>query len=90
MLDHRLLMLQIFVKTNIHPDTPARKAFHEIAIKQETKTRGGQRTHWLKTIKRDFKDIGKTVSKVIKITKGREKYALLVESAMARSQNRIA
>ena len=71
-------------------DTPARKAFHEIAIKQETKTRGGQRTHWLKTIKRDFKDIGKTVKKAIKITEDREKYALLVESAMARSQNPIA
>ena len=68
------------------PETaPAKKAFHEATAKKVNKVSGGQRTTWIKTIEKDFKQEGKDITEAANLAKQRETYAQLVNGAMERS-----
>ena len=65
------------------PDNaPAKQALAE-ARKRYKKLRGGQPLTWLRTIVRDFKSVGKTLSETIQIAKNRDEYMELVHGVMS-------
>ena len=63
-------------------NAPAKQALAE-ARKRYKKLRGGQPLTWLRTIVRDFKSVGKTLSETIQIAKNRDEYMELVHGVMS-------
>ena len=73
-------------------DAPVKQALHEATAKKVKNPSGGQRTTWLKTVKKDFKGFELETGQVIKdltivneLALDRHIYAQLVESVMERS-----
>ena len=68
-------------------NAPAKQAYHEATAKKVKKVRGGQRTTWISTMRKDFKYIDKaiTIEKATEKAQNRETYAQMVNGAMERS-----
>ena len=81
-VDIRRRRLTWFGHVNRLPDNaPAKLALAEVT-RPYKRVRGGQKTTWLSTLKKDFESLNTTITDAKKITHDRDLYALLVHSAM--------
>ena len=69
-------------------DAPARLAYQE-ARRPYKKTQGGQRTNWLSTVRRDFKELNIELKDAENIAHKRDEYSQLIGSAMASGSHTI-